>query len=292
MGPQVSVDPATPPAEHDSAAGGASPSATLSSPVPPTPMVRVERGKFTMGCPPKASSLCRDDEKPAHEVELSAFEIDVYEATAGQYKACCDAGACSCTPTDGGGSARFDRLTRVCREQFRPEFARRPVVCVSAFEAADFCAWQGKRLPTEAEWERAARGDDGRLFPWGDVPPTAERACMGGDAPCDVGQYAAGVSPVGAHDMAGNAAEWVSDMYHPHYYAMSPATDPDGFHEVLPVRYQVCQDATCRIARGGSWKSPIDELRSTARSAHSTNLGPWWQPYIGFRCARSGEPTK
>ena len=243
-----------------------------------------------MGCPAVAAAVCHDDEKPAHRVTLSAYEIDVFEVTVGEYHACLDAGACTYRQHGPGelSHSSFD----ICRQQFLSGAWRHPVVCISAYQAADYCQWQDKRLPTEAEWERAARGDDARKHPWGDSPPTPDLACMEPDGPCDVGRHPRGVSPFGVQDMAGNAAEWVSDFYHPTYYSRSPARDPDGFHDLLPVRLQVCQDARCKVARGGSWRDSPDNLRSTARSTGAATDDPWTFRTMGFRCARSATSNK
>ena len=253
------------------------------TPLFPSPMVNVPAGSFVMGCPRLAAATCRIDESPAHRVTLSAYAIDVFEVTVGEYQACIHAGACSYR--QHGVGELPDPSFDICREQFHSGAWRHPVVCVSAYQAADYCHWQHKRLPTEAEWERAARGDDARLHPWGDTSPTPDLACIDPLGPCDVGQHPRGASPFGIQDMAGNAAEWVSDFYHPKYYSMSPTQAPTGFRDLLPVELQICQDARCTVARGGSWRDGADALRSTARATGAATGDPWWSRTVGFRCA-------
>ncbi|WAS95310.1 formylglycine-generating enzyme family protein [Nannocystis punicea] len=150
-----------------------------------------------------------------------------------------------------------------------------PVVCATWAQAETFCAWQGKRLPTEAEWERAARGPEARhQYPWGDAAPTCKRAqtyeC--GQATAPVGRHPAGVSPEGVHDLAGNASEWVADWYHPKTYLWTPRHNPAG-----PDRGQV------RVVRGGSFYDGPGYLRASYRYGLSPQ---WGYGTVGFRCAR------
>lgn len=157
--------------------------------------------------------------------------------------------------------------------------ARWPALYVTWHEAAEFCRSKGKRLPTEAEWEKAARGPSGRLFPWGDSPPTQERAMFGQhhvhEIPivASVDSHLEGRSPYGLHHMAGNVAEWVQDWFGFDYYAYMPAKNPAG----PPTgRY--------KAVRGGSWKSRIIMLRTATRSGSSPDQR---SATIGFRCAQS-----
>ncbi len=260
-------------------------------------MVTIGRGAFTMGCP-KGASMCKDDEKPAHRVQLSPYEIDVYEVTVGHYKGCIDAGACTYPVTELKGlHGASSRAAKLCRDQFRAELWKRPVVCIDYADATTYCKWRGKRLPTEAEWERAARGDSSkkdrgaRLFPWGDQPANANLACVEADARCEVGSHPKGISPYGLHDMAGNAAEWVLDFYDPTFYASSPSRDPDGTWDLMPIQKQRCMSSTCYITRGGSWKDEPIALRATARTAKASSHN-WAFASIGFRCARSTEKSR
>jgi len=196
-------------------------------------MVSVPAGKALLGCNDAVDAECEADEKPGGVVELKAFEIDVTEVTVAQYKACVDAGACAAQGLDtpNSGTAAQPELKWTCnwgvagREQH-------PINCVSWEAAVAFCKWGKKRLPTSQEWERAARGTDGRKYPWGNdaVKPSpqanlADKTLLehtpggwglkefndGFFSTAPVGSFPAGDSPVGAKDMAGNIWEFVSD---------------------------------------------------------------------------------
>jgi formylglycine-generating enzyme required for sulfatase activity len=198
-------------------------------------MVEIPAGKFMMGCNSAVDTECYSDESPYHEVNLSAFKIDKYEVTAGQYKACVDAG--KCMAADTGGSCNYGSSGRDLH----------PINCVDWTQANAYCQWAGKRLPTEAEWEKAARGTDGRKYPWGNTGLDCDHAVMS-VSPCSnsstqpVGSKPLGASPYGAEDMIGNVWEWASDWYSSSYYSSSPANDPQG-----PA------SGTYRVVRGGSW---------------------------------------
>ncbi len=225
-------------------------------------MCLVPEGSFWMGCNEQAFDDCISDEVPFHEVELLQFFIDRTEVTQGQYKKCVDDGSCtkpSCNWNPG--------LT-----------PNQPVVCVTWPQAGKYCSWANKRLPTEAEWEKAAKGIDGRIFPWGIVAPTCEYAVLdngspgcGTGAPKDVcGTSPKGDSPYGLCDMAGNAAEWVSDWYGPSYYAGSGDSNPFGPEE-----------GTLRVRRGGSYVDTPEYLAVRRRGVDSPLMG---YSYLGFRC--------
>ncbi|MBX7097913.1 MAG: formylglycine-generating enzyme family protein, partial [Myxococcaceae bacterium] len=238
-----------------SGAGGGSASSGGGTGQADSGMSVVPAGPFLMG-----STTGDADEKPVHEVTLSRFEIDRTEVTQAAYGACVTAGSCTAP------SANFDPVGR----------AAFPVVNVSWAQAQAFCAFLGKRLPTEAEWEKAARGPDGGTYPWGEAAPTCALATTsgcgdGGAQP--VGQLPAGQSPYGVLDLAGNVWEFTADWYADTYYSVSPLVDPQG------------PDAgTIKAYRGGSAGNGSSLARSANRaSTYSPAVGG---SGLGFRCAR------
>jgi formylglycine-generating enzyme required for sulfatase activity len=196
-------------------------------------MVYVPAGEFLMGstdedleavmaecadCEPPSLYL----EQPQHTVYVDAFWIDQTEVTNAQYRQCVEAGDCREPECWGDEGWQYDD------ELNAPD---QPVVCVSWYEAQAYAAWAGGRLPTEAEWEKAARGTDGRVYPWGSQAADCDLANYGGcldEKTAVVGSYPAGASPYGALDMAGNALEWVGDWYEEGYYTSSPDRNPEG----------------------------------------------------------------
>lgn len=233
--------------------------------------VRVPAGRFAMGSPDAVGAA---DEHPRHTVTTKAFTIDRYEVTNARYRACVDAGSCAAPALPS--SSRRESYFR------NPEFDAYPVVHVSFEQATSFCKSDGGRLPTEAEWEMAARGagEDLRTFPWGNETADCSKANMGGKQSClgdtdMVGRRAAGRSPTGAYDMAGNVWEWTADYYDAGYYAKSPAADPSG-----------PEQGSLRVMRGGCWVSGEDSLRVSCRKAA---LPSTWAGNVGFRCARDGK---
>ena len=224
-----------------------------------TPMVLVPAGEFTMG------STMADDEKPVHRVDLDAFYMDKYHVTVGQYAKYLEA-------TDKEAPPEWDIMNQ-SRHQ------KRPVVNVNWFDAATYCKWAGKRLPTEAEWEKAARGTDGRLYPWGNEAPTRLHANFGKKqwanhmALVPVGMFEMGKSPYGIYDMAGNAWEWVNDWYDHDYYKKSPTKNPQG-----------PKTGKSKVVRGGNWLYVQEFLRSSFRF----NAEPSGRQFgYGFRCAKT-----
>jgi iron(II)-dependent oxidoreductase len=219
-----------------------------------------------MGCHEDLDPPCEEDTRPLHEVTLEAFEIDRCEVTVAQYDACIEQGECTERP-----SSEACNLVTLGRTDH-------PANCVSWEQATAYCSWAGGTLPTEAQWERAARGLGTRVFPWGDDEEQAcTRAVMGGDCASEgtepVGTRPAGASPESVMDMAGNVAEWVSDWYDPDYYDASPETDPLG-----------PETGTQRVIRGGHFTSTLPEIRTLARAADDPTEA---LPVYGFRCAYS-----
>ncbi len=227
-------------------------------------MVRVPAGEFTMG------SDSYDNEKPVHRVSLSDYWIDVFEVTNARYQECVNAGKCE----RPGSTSSDDRSSYFGNSQY----AEYPVIYVSWEDANKYCAWAGKRLPTEAEWEKAARGPstssgDARTYPWGNEWDSAKANVenSGGDT-TQVGSYPAGASPYGALDMAGNVWEWVADWYDGGYYANSPRENPKG-----PSSGQ------SKALRGGAF----DYVQDLARAAVRYGGRPAFRySSIGFRCAQ------
>jgi len=238
------------------------------APVPVPGRVAVPAGPFIMG-----SDHGAPDEAPVHTVVVSTFWLDRHEVTNTRYAACVRAGACV-RPALASSRLRphyFDD----------PRFGDYPVIFVSWEQADAFCRFDGGRLPTEAEWEKAARGPapSRRIYPWGDDAPDCRHANMGGPSSCLgdtdlVGRRPAGASPYGALDLAGNVWEWVADRYDRHWYARSEAVDPRGPAE-----------GNLRVMRGGCWESGAGNLRVSCRKA---DLPQAWADNVGFRCAHGG----
>jgi len=224
-------------------------------------MVLVPAGGFTMG-----SSVGDVDEQPAHQIYVDAFFIDKYEVTVGQYEPFQQAMGTN-SPTD------WKTMNQRANKKL-------PVSNVDWADATAYCKWAGKRLPTEAEWEKAARGTDGRLYPWGNDPPTplhANYARAGSNSHgtlVPVGTFEAGKSPYGIYDMAGNVWEWVSDWYDNDFYKNSPSQNPIG-----PSR------GGFKVIRGGSWNSNPRTLRSADRYWDPPSFRSLYAP--GFRCAKT-----
>ncbi len=227
------------------------PTPPTNTPTPAPPgMVYVPAGEFIMG-----SDEGESNEQPVHTVYLDAFYIDKTEVTNAQYRKCVEAGACDAP----SGTISYH-----------------PVVYVSWNDADAYCEWAGKRLPIEAEWEKACRGMDGRTYPWGegiDCDHAQYGECGGGTVPVE--SKSKGVSPYGALDMAGNVWEWVADWYDSGYYSQSPGSNPSG-----------PDSGEYRVHRGGSW----GDNRESARCAYRAGLDPGLRgDRLGFRCAR-GSP--
>lgn len=228
------------------------------------PMVEVPQGPYLRG---SLSGHGRSDEKPQVEIFLDSYLIDQYEVTNGQYLNFL-AQTGHREPLNVFGEGPLSDQDGI---------ADLPVVQVTWNDAEDYCDWAGKRLPTEAEWEKGARGSDGRKFPWGNDEPTSQRvnfdrAWEDGAALLKVGSLSEGVSPYGAFDMSGNVREWVKDWYSEDYYKSSPAKNPSGpSHGML------------KVVRGGSWHSMDSDIRVAARGKGGFALKTHG---LGFRCAK------
>jgi len=264
--PRAADGEAKPPAKSQPPANGGPASKPASTIQPPpeitgkdgAPMVLVPAGEFIMG-----SDKGDDDEQPIHRVFVVSFYIDKFEVTNG----------------------RFNKFVKAI--QLEPPWgfadkekpivdADRPVRWVNWMDAMGYCLWAGKRLPTEAEWEKAARGPDGRVYPWGNDSPTPAHAVFGlkegVDTVAPVGNRDKGKSPYGVHDMAGNLYEWTMDWYDEEFYKNIPAINPRGPSQ-----------GTTKAQRGGSYTNSPYRLRSTFRTKGDPTEH---EPNVGFRCAQ------
>ena len=224
------------------------------------PMRLVPAGEFTMG------SEKYDDEKPIHQVYLDDFYMDKYEVTNILYKTCVEAG--NCTPP------KYPSSTTHSDYYINSTFNDYPVIFINWDQAKVYCEWRGAGLPTESQWEKAARGTDGRTYPWGErIDANHANYNSNKSDTTKVGSYESGKSPYGIYDMAGNVWEWVNDWYDGAYYQGSPSSNPLG-----PSLGQY------RVLRGGSWYYYDLNVRSTFRSFDTPD---YVYGNIGFRCARS-----
>ncbi len=239
-------------------------------------MVYIPPGEFMMGCAPE-DRKCDSDERPYHRVYLDGYWIDRHEVTVEQYRLCVREGVCKIPGKGEHGE--------YCNWG-KPGKEKHPVNCVSWYEADRYCRWAGKRLPTEAEWEKAARGTDGRVYPWGDAGASCKYAVMyemyqkvpgcGRKSTWPVCSKPLGNSPYGLCDMTGNVWEWVADWYSSNYYQHSPLRNPQG---PSAGKY--------RILRGGSWWY---EVQRHLRVSNRYWLFPTYRGvFLGFRCAQDTE---
>jgi formylglycine-generating enzyme required for sulfatase activity len=254
-------------------------------------MVYVPAGEFPMG----STGAANLNEKPQHTVYLDAFWIDRTEVTMAQYRLFTKASGYQTRAEEKGWAYAWVESAKEWQKvngadwqhPFGPESSveqDHPVVQVTWADAAAYCTWAGGSLPTEAQWEKAARGTDGRKYPWGNTFDGTwlnycDSTCEGGDSAFDdgyrftapVGSYPSGVSPYGALDMAGNVWEWTADWYDDSYYAISPAQNPTG-----------PESGQYRVLRGGSWNHDQSGMRTTFRLDSSSDESV---DNFGFRCA-------
>lgn len=243
----------------------------LIAPAPtPTPYTRLAPlvyhppGTFTMGALPGADPYAEAWERPPHEVTLSGFWMETTEVSNARYALCVAAGVCS-LPLRTSSRTRSDYYGN-------PAFAEYPMVNVTHAQAAQFCEWAGGRLPTEAEWEYAARFNDGRLYPWGNEQDLG-RGQFGRGEGSDtepVTAFPGGASALGVLNLAGNVWEWVADWYDAGYYAASPKENPTG-----PTTGKE------RVARGGAFATDPQFVRNTNRFSLNPERG---YTNVGFRC--------
>lgn len=219
----------------------------------PGDLVAIAGGDFLAGCNEAIDSACFAIEKPGARRRVDDFSIDRTEVTVAAYRACVDAGKC----TAPGGD-------RHCNGSF-PNRGGHPINCVDWHQANTFCAWRGARLPSEWEWERAARGVDGDLHPWGNAPADCTRAvidagtgngCGWGDTTFEVGSRPAGASREGVLDLIGNVWEWTASAR---------------------------ENGPGRVVRGGGYYATADQARA---SFHLLFSPQGRAPFVGFRCAR------
>lgn len=224
-------------------------------------IIFVAAGEFIMG-----SDNDYENESPAHNVYLDDYWIDKTEVTNAMYYTCMQFGPCK-DPLSDGFTAPSDHYKN-------PQTATRPITYITWFDAQTYCEWAGRRLPTEAEWEKAARGAYGKIYPWGDKAPTSELSNFDQNNfnLMPVGSFPSGTSPYNAMDMAGNAWELVMDWYDETYYQRSPSLNPTGPNE-----------GTRRVMRGGAYFQPADEIRSAFRNHVSPDYNRSGD--LGFRCA-------
>lgn len=229
-------------------------------------MILIPAGEFKMGCNSEHNGgiSCRASELPAHLVYLNAYKIDRFEVTNKKYATCVSAGVCTPPPS----------VSSRTRSSYygNPTYNDYPVVWISWTQASTYCGWLGKRLPTEAEWEKAARGTTELSYPWGDQSPNCSLAnvasCVGDTT--KVGSYLSGASVYGALDMSGNVYEFVYDWYGSTYYQESPYENPTG-----------PQFGTTKVLRGGGAVLSSEHLRTAFRG---NGLIEGFD-LLGFRCA-------
>lgn len=235
----------------------------------PGGMILVPAGSFLMGSDPRKDRAAGPQEQPQHQVYLDVFKIDRFEVSNVEY-----------LRFVLGTGADWPKFWR--ENPFPEKAALHPVINVSWYDADAFCRWAGKRLPTEAEWEKAARGVDGRIFPWGNEPagwiksniahPGSKRGFRYPPL-ANINRYDKGASPYGVYQMAGNVSEWVSDWFDPEYYRQGQDKNPLG-----------PKSGALKVFRGGSWNEDPEVARSAGRNGGL----PDRESYLtGFRCAKS-----
>ena len=242
------------------------------------PMVLIPEGEFIMGASESQANLRDENAMPAHTVFLDSYYIDKYETPNIVYQACVDAGGCS----------PLKRESRAIHDLYYSEdvYDKSPVMYLSWEDAKNYCEWRGARLPTEAEWEKAARGTDGRTYPWGEEIDCSyaaygdyekKRGCANGMI-LPMGNYPKNVSPYGVFDMAGNVSEWVEDCYIEDFYMQT-----NGKGKIInPVA--IGEHNCSRIYRGGAAGTSEVSIATFKRQPITFNYRDYW---TGVRCAWS-----
>jgi len=272
----------------------------------PAGMVAIPAGNFQMGCATNSLFNCADprfsDENPLHTVYLDGYYIDIYEVTNNQYAQCVAAGVCQepdTRETMYGDTVYYDA------NYGDPQYGNYPVTNMSWRNATNYCTWAGKSLPTEAQWEKAARGSsDTRMYPWGNTPADCSLLNFtpgNSDSTCEpvhnpdgyqgtrvsaVGSHPLGASPYGVMDMAGNVAEYTLDWKDTRYYSMfgpnawpaNPINSGDGLYE---------SSTYPKVIRGAGWNSPSADVRLTIRMGSGGTDGRSYSEALGIRCASS-----
>ena len=225
--------------------------------------ITLAEAEITLGCHPQKDTGCKRHESPPQRVVVKAFQMDRTEVTVRAYRECVERKQCD-PPFVFNTSCNWSRKNAEAH----------PMNCVSWQQAQQFCAAQGGRLPSEAEWARAARGTTGRLYAWGDDAPSCERAMMRSSEPgcglrstAPVGSRPRGQTPEGVFDLTGNVAEWVADAYQGNGFAQQAMPEDDATVE--------------RVQRGGSWYRGVTDLRAGHRERHPAGRRG---PGVGFRC--------
>ncbi|MEC7240031.1 MAG: formylglycine-generating enzyme family protein [Myxococcota bacterium] len=218
------------------------------------------------------------DACPLHVVEMSAYRIDEFETSMGDYNDCVDAGSCS----------QRDSECNSIYSNWKGDRDALPVVCVDHAQALAYCEWKGGRLPSEAEWEKAARGEEGATYPWGERAPLCEDGnfrfvswyCQ--QSVVEVGSYPETTTAYGLQDTLGNAWEWTSDYYDSTWYQEASRTDPGGPEQCSIDPSQEKADCTHRVIRGGGFNATEQNTRASARSLSEPDRA---DVNLGFRCA-------
>jgi formylglycine-generating enzyme required for sulfatase activity len=245
----------------------------------------VSQGNFCMGCQEIDGVSCNEDELPYHKIFLTAYKIDQYEVTASQYKECVQAGKCEEKNIylEDSNSCNYGVIGK----------ENHPMNCINWLGAEQYCKWKKKRLPTEAEWEKAARGNDGRIYPWNNnnfgcaysivdidnIPNNNNEGCEQ-NSTSEVG-FIAGISPYGLHDVSGNVMEWVNDYYSNTYYSEIGLNDTDDFKEM--ENPQGPKTGNSKVLRGGGWRTFGEFAYTFRRERYIPSFG---HDDYGFRCVQ------